>query len=560
MKRKAVVALLASVALVAAGCGSTEKQTEAPATEAATEAATTEAAEEETTEAAEAETTEAVTEEGTTEAETTEAVTEEETTEAETTEAVTEEETTEAETTEAVTEEETTEAETTEAETEEETTEAETTEAETEEETTEAVTEAETTEAETTEEEATEAGEETSEETTESETETEAVLEMPEYVALDYITLGEYTGLEVTKDPVEVSDEDVQAMIDTNTIETLTEGTVEEGDTVNIDYVGEVDGEEFDGGSAEGYSLEIGSGTFIDGFEDGLIGVEVGATTDLNLTFPENYHSEDLAGKDVVFHVTVNSLSRVPELTDEVAAKVADGMTAEEYRASVREELEESAAIENENLAKQTLLTTVVDNATVNGYPVEYLEYNMEMTKNNYKSMAEMYGMTYEELIEAYGMDEETFTATLEEQLKSVLPQEMVMLAIAETEGIEIDDTEYTERLNEIIGETEGEDPTVTIEELEDYYGESYLRKSLLLDKVMDFLVENNTFVEGTEETTEEAVTEAESETEGETVAEAAEETETETAEAESETETETETESESETAAETETESEAYE
>lgn len=319
-----------------------------------------------------------------------------------------------------------------------------------------------------------------------------------------------------------------------------------------------MDGEEFDGGSAEGYSLEIGSGTFIDGFEDGLIGVEVGATTDLNLTFPENYHSEDLAGKDVVFHVTVNSLSRVPELTDEVAAKVADGMTAEEYRASVREELEESAAIENENLAKQTLLTTVVDNATVNGYPVEYLEYNMEMTKNNYKSMAEMYGMTYEELIEAYGMDEETFTATLEEQLKSVLPQEMVMLAIAETEGIEIDDTEYTERLNEIIGETEGEDPTVTIEELEDYYGESYLRKSLLLDKVMDFLVENNTFVEGTEETTEEAVTEAESETEGETVAEAAEETETETAEAESETETETETESESETAAETETESEA--
>ena len=121
-----------------------------------------------------------------------------------------------------------------------------------------------------------------------------------------------------------------------------------------------------------------------------------------------------------------------------------------------------------------------------------------------------------------------------------------------------IRDREYTERLNEIIGETEGEDPTVTIEELEDYYGESYLRKSLLLDKVMDFLVENNTFVEGTEETTEEAVTEAESETEGETVAEAAEETETETAEAESETETETETESESETAAETETESEA--
>ena len=368
---------------------------------------------------------------------------------------------------------------------------------------------------------------------------------MPEYAALDYITLGEYTGLEIVKASAEVSDEEVQAMIDTETIETLTEGTVEEGDTVNIDYVGELDGEEFDGGSAEGYSLEIGSDTFIDGFEDGLIGVEVGETADLNLTFPENYHSEDLAGKDVVFHVTVNSMQRVPELTDEVAAKVADGKTAEEYRASVREELEESAEIQQENLAKQELLTTVVNNATVNGYPTEYLEYNMEMTKKNYESMAQMYGMTYEDLIAAYGMDEETFTATLEEQLKSVLPQEMVLLAIAETEEIEIDDEEYAKRLTDVIGETEGEDPTVTIEELEAYYGESYLRKSLLLDKVMDFLVENNSFVAEAADAAEETATEAE------------EESETETAE-ETETESETETETESEAASETETETEA--
>ena len=104
---------------------------------------------------------------------------------------------------------------------------------------------------------------------------------------------------------------------------------VESGDIVNIDYVGKVDGQEFNGGSATGYHLTIGSGTFIDGFEDGLIGKNVGETVDLNLKFPDNYtNNTDLAGKDVVFTVTVNSISRVPELTDEVADSVVEGMTA----------------------------------------------------------------------------------------------------------------------------------------------------------------------------------------------------------------------------------------
>ena len=141
--------------------------------------------------------------------------------------------------------------------------------------------------------------------------ETEAVLERPDYNALDYVTLGEYKGLTVQDQPVEVTEEQIDSEVEyyiqlADALESVTEGTVEEGDTANIDYEGKLNGEAFDGGTAKGYDLIIGSDSFIDGFEDGLIGVAVGETVDLPLTFPENYGNEELAGQDVVFTVTVN--------------------------------------------------------------------------------------------------------------------------------------------------------------------------------------------------------------------------------------------------------------
>ncbi|MDO4345432.1 MAG: trigger factor, partial [Eubacteriales bacterium] len=414
---------------------------------------------------------------------------------------------------------------------------------------TEGATEEETTEAATTE-------EATEEETTEAESESETEVQfeyqdLPEYTAADYVTLGEYKGITVEQEPIEVSEEQIQAVIDTETVETLTEGTVEEGDTVNIDYEGTIDGETFDEGSAEGALLEIGSGTLIDGFESGLVGVAAGEEVDLNLTFPETYHSEDLAGKDVVFHVKVNSIQRVPELTDEVAAEVSDGMTAEEYRAKVREELAESAAEEQKAQSQSELLTKIFDDAIVDGYPVEVLDYMMERQVAGAEQQVQAYGMTLEEYLEAVGMTEDDFMAQSEEVCRQTLTQWMIVQAIAEEEDLMATDEEYEEELKTAAEQTGMEEA-----EIVEAYGENNIRTSVTQGKVLEFLMENANFVEKTEETETETETETAKETETEDAkeAETTEEAAEETAEETDAEETETETEMESETAGETET------
>ena len=592
MKRKSVVALLACVALAATGCGSSEKETEKATekvtTEAATEAATTEAASETESES-EAATTEAESEsetESESEAATTEAESEaesesEEAAELKTGKAAAESETesesetaseteteSESETaSETETESESETASETETESESETTsetetesESETaseTETESESETaSETETESETaseteteSESETVSETETETGSESESETgseaeSESETETEFnVADLPEYDASEYVTLGEYKDLTVEVAPVEVTDEQVMDKIASETKQTLTEGTVESGDTVNIDYVGKIDGEEFDGGSAEEYDLEIGSCTFIDGFEDGIIGMQVGDTKDLELKFPEDYHSTDLAGKDVVFTVTVNSISRVPELTDEVADSVVEGMTAEAYQESVRQDLEDQAKESQKTEAEQKLLQAVYENATIDGYPEENLQYTIKRATDYYEWLASMYGMSLDDYLKNYGMTQDEFNEQIQPVAEEALGEEMTLLAIAKEENIEVSDEEYEAGLARYAEAQGMDDPS----KLEEAYGENYIKNSLLQEKVLDFLYENATIEEVAE-------TEAESESESET--EAASEV---TSEEETETETtsETETESESETASETETESE---
>ena len=507
MKRKSVVALLACVALAATGCAGNEKETEKAATEAATEAVTTEA---ESETASEAETTEAATEEATTEA-------------ASETETETEEATTEA---------------------------ASETETETEEATTEAASE--------TESESGTGTEDASEEESESETEFN-VADLPAYDASEYVTLGEYKGLTVEVDPVEVTDEQVMDKIASETKQTLTEGTVEDGDTVNIDYVGKLDGEEFDGGSAEGYDLEIGSCTFIDGFEDGIIGMQVGETKDLELTFPEDYHSEELAGKDVVFTVTVNSISRVPELTDEVADSVVEGMTAEAYQESVRQDLEDSAKESQKSDAQQKLLQAVYNNATISGYPEENLQYTIKRATDYYEWLASMYGMSLDDYLTNYGMTQDEFKEQIQPVAEEALGEEMTLLAIAKEENIEVSDEEYQDGLARYAEAQGMDDPS----KLEEAYGENYIRNSLLQEKVLNFLYENATIEEVKEteaESDSEEVSEAESDTEE--ASKTASETETDSEEAaetesESEKDTESTSETESETTSETETESE---
>ena len=371
-----------------------------------------------------------------------------------------------------------------------------------------------------------ETAEETTEETGETggtgetgeASETEAVPERPDYNALDYVTLGEYTGLTVTVD-LTVSEEEVQQEIESSIrlsgeLENVEDGVVEEGDTVNIDYEGKLDGEAFEGGTDKGYDLEIGSDTFIDGFEEGLIGTAKGETVDLPLTFPENYFSEDLAGQDVVFTVTVNEIQRVPELTDELASTLSEGAytDAASYQDSVRQELESQRAQQRDAMASQEILTQIAASSTIESYPQEMVDYSVESTMSYYESMAEAYGMEMEEFLTAYmGLTEEELREQAALAASQSMQTELYLKAIAEQEGIEVTEEEFQSGAQEYADQYGFE----STDALMDYYGEGTVRISLLQDKVMDFLMENTTVEEVTQEESEsagEAETEAASE------------------------------------------------
>ena len=220
-----------------------------------------------------------------------------------------------------------------------------------------------------------------------------------EGAAEDSVTLGEYKGVAYTPASVEITDEkvdnEVQKLADSNLVEV--DRPAAEGDTVNIDYVGKKDGVAFDGGTAEGYDLELGSDAFIDGFEDGLIGANVGEERSLNLTFPEDYGNADLAGQAVVFDVTVNKIEEKKNaiLDDAFVQRVSDFSTVDEFKAdtmaALQEEKEQSAAQQVEDDA----FAAAVDNSeySLNEAAVEQ-QYNNQLTY--YENMFSSYGFTME--------------------------------------------------------------------------------------------------------------------------------------------------------------------
>ena len=349
----------------------------------------------------------------------------------------------------------------------------------------------------------------------ESKAETEAA-ERPDYKALDYVTLGKYKGLEVTLESADVTDEEIDQQIvsdlsSSDKMEEVKEGTVESGDVANIDYEGKLNGEAFEGGTDKGYDLTIGSGSFIDGFEDGLIGKKIGETVDLNLTFPENYGSTELAGKDVVFTVTINSVKRAPELTDALVAEISDEYkTVEEYRNSIKEQLETQNKSDQHTQELNDLVAAAYENATVNDYPQEMIDYQLESVTSYYKSYAEQYGMEYADFLEQQvGMTEEEFVKQMTETVKKSLGQEMVLRAIAETENVEISDEKFQEKASEYAQQMGSTDVDAFIKQ----YGKSTIMASILQDEAVDIL-EKNAVVKNADGTLAETTAETETETE----------------------------------------------
>ncbi len=366
---------------------------------------------------------------------------------------------------------------------------------------------------------ATQETEETEAETTvEEETEggTEAVdvpAVRPKYHALDYVTLDQYTGLSVTVDnslfvvdDTAIDDKIEEEIRSADALETLTEGEVQNGDVANIDFEGKLNGEAFEGGTSEGYDLEIGSGTFIEGFEEGLVGVSVGETVDLPLTFPDAYGNADLAGKDVIFTVTVNSISRVPELTDELADTISEGAytDVDSYRAHVVEELEAEMAQQKDYYINGELYEQLLLSNTINDYPEELIKYGMDNMRNYYSAYAQAYGMELEDFISSnFNMTMEQFEDELELETQQGFRQEILLMAIAEQEGIELTEEEFEQGCEKYLKLYESTYNFGSSEEMLEMIGEEQVRLNLLQDKVMDFVRDNSTITEVTETETE---------------------------------------------------------
>lgn len=313
------------------------------------------------------------------------------------------------------------------------------------------------------------------------------------YNVSDYIKLGKYKGVEVTVEKLEVTKEDVDAQIQSeleanSTEEEVTGRAVESGDIVNIDYEGLKDGVAFEGGTAQGYDLVIGSGSFIEGFEDSLIGKKTGDKYDLDITFPENYQSEELAGQPVVFKITVNAIKKsvVPELTEDYVKENTDYESIDAYKSGVRATLEADNADIMESNKISSVLTAIVDGSEISSYPQTLLDYYSYQMKSYYTKYAQMYGMEFADFLAASGMTEESFDSELQEFAKQRAAQELVLNAIIEAEKMEISDQEYKDGIAKYVEEYGYESE----EEFLKTATEEQIRESLLWDKALNFVAE----------------------------------------------------------------------
>ncbi|MCI9216632.1 trigger factor [Lachnospiraceae bacterium 42-17] len=313
----------------------------------------------------------------------------------------------------------------------------------------------------------------------------------------DNIKITQYKEIEVdaVQKPEEVTEEAVEERIEmtlASKLETIeiTDRPVKSGDTANIDFVGKIGGEAFEGGSAEGYPLEIGSGAFIPGFEDSIIGHSIGETFDWNGSFPEDYGNADYAGKDVVFTITVNSISQsiVPELTDEFVKSVSEkSKNVKEYKAEVKKQLEKEGKENYENQLNSQVIQKVLENSEVPEYPEDEVEKMCVETIEQHKTIATYLNMEYEDYLQQNGFSIEEFEKRVENDAKESIKQTMAIKAIAEKEKIKMTDEIYEERLKEMAKLYEYED----VDAIKEAFEEEDLKDIVLKELVVEWLAEH---------------------------------------------------------------------
>ncbi|MCA1214008.1 MULTISPECIES: trigger factor [Bacillus amyloliquefaciens group] len=308
------------------------------------------------------------------------------------------------------------------------------------------------------------------------------------------VKLGDYKGLGIEKDDTAVTDEDVQ-----NELKALQErqaelvvkeeGGVENGDTVVLDFEGFVDGEAFEGGKAENYSLEVGSGSFIPGFEEQLTGLEAGAEKDVEVTFPEEYHAEELAGKPAVFKVKIHEIKakELPELNDEFAKDIDEEVeTLAELTEKTKKRLEEAKENEADAKLREELVLKASENAEAD-VPQAMIDTELDRMLKEFEQRLQMQGMNLELYTQFSGQDENALKEQMKEDAAKRVKSNLTLEAIAQAENLEVTDEEVEAELTKM-----AEAYNMPVENIKQAIGSTdAMKEDLKVRKAIDFLVEN---------------------------------------------------------------------
>ena len=314
------------------------------------------------------------------------------------------------------------------------------------------------------------------------------------------VTLGEYKGVEVQKTKSEVTEEDIETEIKrarekNSRLITVEDRGIEDGDQVTIDFDGSVDGKRFEGGKAEDYPLTIGSHTFIDNFEEQLIGKRTGEECEVNVTFPAEYHVEELKNKPAVFKVKVKEIQRkeLPEANDDFASEVSDFDTMEEYKKDLTEKLQAEKIEAAKTADEDKVVAKVIENATME-IPDQMVEEQVNGMVNDYARRLESQGISFKQYVEITGMTAEKIGEQMKPQAIKRIQTRLVLEAVVKAENIQADDAAVEEQFDKM-----AEDFKMDKEQIKGMFGEermAQLKEDLAVQKAIDFLVAEAKFVD----------------------------------------------------------------
>ena len=314
------------------------------------------------------------------------------------------------------------------------------------------------------------------------------------------VTLGQYKGVEVQKTKSEVTEEDIETEIKrarekNSRLITVEDRGIEDGDQVTIDFDGSVDGKRFESGKAEDYPLTIGSHTFIDNFEEQLIGKTTGEECEVNVTFPAEYHVEELKNKPAVFKVKVKEIQRkeLPEANDDFASEVSDFDTMEEYKKDLTEKLQAEKIEAAKTADEDKVVAKVIENATME-IPDQMVEEQVNGMVNDYARRLESQGITFKQYVEITGMTAEKIGEQMKPQAIKRIQTRLVLEAVVKAENIQADDAAVEEQFDKM-----AEDFKMDKEQIKGMFGEeqmAQLKEDLAVQKAIDFLVAEAKFVD----------------------------------------------------------------